>query len=249
MITFNPQIQPDDVIAVGDIHGRFDLLAELVDRVRGKQCTLVFLGDMVDRGPQDVEVLTLIEDMTQDPDKYGLNAVYALRGNHEEMFVSAVGDGYGWTDWIRNGGSYDKVSDLKPFVSWVRGLPLYLVISDTLFIHAGVNPGQDPKEAIRDGKAQSLLWIRGVFLLHGAELWKWTDKIKRVVHGHTVTAFEREFGGEEGMPLVYKDRVNIDTGAVFTNVLTAYNVTQNTFWQHIFEDESNPTETPYLPVF
>jgi len=232
MITYNPQICPDDVIAVGDIHGRFDLLSELVDRVRGKQCTLVFLGDLIDRGPQDVEVLELVHDMMQDPDKFGLNAVHALKGNHEEMFVAAVGDGWGWTDWVRNGGAHEKVKELKPHIGWIRELPLYLVIGDTLFVHAGVNPGQDPAKLIDEGKGQTLMWIRGVFLIHGAELWKWTDKIKRVVHGHTVTAFEREFGGVEGEPLMYKDRVNIDTGAVFTDILTAYNVTQNTFWQH-----------------
>jgi serine/threonine protein phosphatase 1 len=232
MTLFDSQINPNDVIAVGDIHGRFDLLSLLVDRVRDSQSTLIFLGDMIDRGPQDVEVLTLIQDMVLDPDKFGLNAVHALKGNHEEMFVSAVGDSWGLMDWVRNGGAEGKIAELKPFVNWVRDLPLFMIVGDTLFVHAGVFPGEDPQETIRRGQGQKLMWMREPFLTHGAELWKWTNKINRVVHGHTVTVFERALGGVEGLPLVHKDRVNIDTGAVFTSVLTSYNATKNTFWQY-----------------
>ena len=246
MITYNPHIEPGDVIAVGDIHGRYDLLCEFVDRVRGKNCTVIFLGDLVDRGPQDVEVLVLVRDMIENPDRYGLAAVYCLKGNHEDMFVAAVRDGWGWREWVQNGGNHLRADELKEHVGWVKELPVYMIVGDTLFVHAGVHPGHDPANLLKEGRGQDLMWIRGVFLLHGAELWRWTDKIKRVVHGHTVTAFECKLGGIEGEPFVYKDRVNIDTGAVFTNILTSYNTTQGTFWQHYLgttEDEPETLQT------
>lgn len=67
------------------------------------------------------------------------------------------------------------------------------------------------------------MWIRNPFLKKGARLHKWTDRLKKVVHGHTITG--------DKLPTNHTDRVNLDTGAFMTGVLSAYNVTKNTFNQ------------------
>ena len=80
---FDSEIQPGDVIAVGDIHARYDLLEKLIDRVRGSLAVVIFLGDIIDRGGEDIAVVSKIRHMTENPDDYGLSNVFCLMGNHE----------------------------------------------------------------------------------------------------------------------------------------------------------------------
>jgi serine/threonine protein phosphatase 1 len=228
-VVFNDTVNRDDVIAVGDIHGRLDLLDIFLESVRGTQATVILLGDLIDRGPDDLGVLERVEKLLEEPEAWGLGAAYALRGNHEQMFLDAC-EGFDVDVWANNGGKYWELGQLSMHSNWVRNLPIYMVVGDTLFTHAGTFPGQDPAESIEAGKVESLVWVRQPFMTVGPQLEKWTDKLKRVVHGHTPFFEDDQLGqvnvNQKG------DRIGIDTGAYFTGVLTSYNATQNTFTQH-----------------
>jgi serine/threonine protein phosphatase 1 len=220
--------------AVGDIHGRSDLLADLLAKIAADAAdaadaaesglarrTLVFLGDYVDRGPDSRGVVeTLISSLPQ-----GFDA-YVLKGNHEAMLLDFLRNPSYLELWLANGGdatlrSYGVNVDglhrkRAPAETWreafaaalpyshrrfLEDLNLMVSFGDYLFVHAGVKPGV-PLDAQDPG---DLVWIRDEFL-HSKETFG-----KMVVHGHTpVHAAE-----------VCDNRIDIDTGAVFSGRLTA----------------------------
>ena len=233
--TFDNTVDPGDVLAVGDIHGRLDLLDVFLESVRDTQATVILLGDLIDRGPDDLGVLERVEKLLEEPEAWGLEAAYALRGNHEKMFLDAC-EGYGVDIWFGNGGDYLNLDKLSLHYNWVMGLPIYMVVGDTLFIHAGTFPGHDPAGSIEDRRSDSLIWMRQPFLTIGPQLEKWTDKIKRVVHGHT-PFFEDDLLGQVNVSQK-GDRIGIDSGAYFTGILTCYNSTRNTFTQHTVQTDA-----------
>lgn len=228
-ITYNDTINPGDVIAVGDIHGRFDLLEKFLATVKDSGTTVIFLGDLIDRGPDDLKVLKTVSTLTQDPDSWGLQSVYALQGNHEQMFLNAVKVG-GWRGsnlslWLQNGGNSDSMSSMREYVNWLLDLPLYMTVGDTMFAHAGVFPGENPAVSIAEGRTEELIWMRQPFLTYGPQFELWTDKLNTIVFGHSPlkapNPFEIPGGG-----------IGIDSGAYFTGILTSYNATQKTLRQY-----------------
>ena len=228
-VIYDNKVNPGDVIAVGDIHGCLDLLDAFLESVRDTQTTVILLGDLIDKGPDDLGVLLRVEKLLEEPEAWGLEAAYALRGNHEKMYLDAC-EGYGMHSWAMNGGRYHDMDQMSLHYNWVRNLPIYMTVGDTLFIHAGTFPGHDPAESIEDRRSDSLIWMRDPFLTVGPQLEKWTDKLKRVVHGHT-PFFENELMGQVNVSQK-GDRINIDSGAYFTGILTSYNANQNTFVRH-----------------
>ena len=224
------KINPGDVIAVGDIHARFDLLEKFIDHVKGTLAVVVFLGDIVDRGGQDIQVAETIRKLTEEPDTAGLSNVFCLKGNHEDMFVKAVtGTGDDWGTWLHNGGNFEQFGELQEHLEWFDELPIYMTIGDTLFVHGGLVPGRDPYELVESGRESTLLWMRSPFLERGPEFEKWNPDLKQVVFGHTPR--------EDAKPYTIPGGgICIDTGAFFTGVLTAYNVTQQTFYQFTEEE-------------
>jgi serine/threonine protein phosphatase 1 len=218
-------IKQGDVIAVGDIHGRFDLLDRFVSAVRGTNAVVIFLGDIIDRGGQDAEVANRVRHMTESPEDYGLDLVFCLMGNHERMFVDAVqGPGEEFSLWLHNGGNFEQFGELQEHTSWFDELPIYVTIGDTLYCHAGIVPGRDPYELVERGNVDKLVWMRSPFLESGPKFEEWNPNLKQVVFGHTP-----KFGVGEGLPYTIPDGICIDTGAYWTGVLTAYNVSQETF--------------------
>lgn len=229
---FPPSV-PDGtrVYAIGDIHGRADLLNRLLrkigtDAVRAgaDRNVLVCLGDYVDRGPNSKGV---IDYMTSDPMK-GFE-VHCLLGNHEEIMLEFLRDpGFG-ENWILNGGdkaleSYgitapDTHSDdfnmadfkrlaaelreamPKEHLDFLNSLILSHVEGDYLFVHAGIRPGV----ALDDQDPLDLIWIRETFTNDSRRY----EKI--VVHGHTITT----------TPDIHDNRIGIDTGAFHSGCLTA----------------------------
>jgi len=215
--------------AVGDIHGRSDLLHLLLDAIAmdaasssGTQArTIVFLGDYVDRGPDSRGVIDIL--LTELPD--GFDARF-LRGNHEALLLGFL---YGATPlehWRMNGGDATMASygvDIERLarsgasanawraafaealppahLAFFKALELSLSVGDYLFVHAGLRPGV-PLSA--QGESD-LIWIRGPFLDHAGSFGQ------IVVHGHTP--------GDE--PVERPNRIGIDTGACFTGRLTA----------------------------
>lgn len=242
-VVYSDRIEPGDVIALGDIHGSWDLYCQFLAWVEGSGASVILLGDMIDRGSGDMEVLNATRSILQDPDYWGLQSFNAIRGNHEHMFIAASeGNRSDLTLWTQNGGKAKLLTKMvEEHLDWIKQLPIFITVGDTMFIHAGVLPGQNPSETIDQGKVDDLVWIRNPFLSKGPQLSKWSNTIKRVVHGHTITLYD---GNRDGLsPIIKADRVNIDTGAFIPEgYLTAYNVTQNTFnkfERYTFDEEDS----------
>ena len=216
------------VYAIGDIHGRLDLLRTLEGLIRDDAAAapearkgVVYLGDYVDRGPDSRGV---IEHLLAEP-LAGFAAVHLI-GNHESMMLDFLRDVAMGPGWMWNGGdatleSYGVAAPIgwsdRDQLEAARGglsaaLPPEhrsfldrLVRShregDYLFVHAGIRPGVD----LDTQDPNDLIWIREPFLDSTA------DHGVVVVHGHTIT---RE-------PELRDNRIGIDTGAYGTGRLTS----------------------------
>jgi len=230
-----PIVEPGDVIAVGDIHARFDLLEEFLNHVRGSQATVILLGDTIDRGGQDIQVLDKVRSLLQDPESEGLSNFFCLLGNHEAMFVDAcVENSRDLLLWLQNGGNFEQFAEMQEHLDWISELPVYMTVGDTMFIHAGIIPSRDPLEMVEKGHVDKLIWMREPFLTYGPQFEKWNPKLKRIVFGHT-PKFD---GPEEGKPYeIPGGGICIDSGAYWTNVLTSYNATRNTLNQYNVANE------------
>ena len=213
------------VYAVGDIHGRADLLSKLFRRMDDDlksrptvDAVQVFLGDYIDRGPNSQQVIDLLIARQRG------NKVVLLKGNHEDYALQFLSDPTVLSEWKNMGGlntvlSYgvtptrrdDPQSQHEVATAlghsmpdshrrFLQGLALSFTCGDFFFAHAGVRPGI----ALQEQSQHDLLWIREDFLLHEE------DFGKVVVHGHTPS---RE-------PDIRPNRINIDTGAYATGRLT-----------------------------
>lgn len=189
------------IYAIGDIHGRLDLLDEMLDSIKrhasGRgECAAVFLGDYIDRGPDSKGV---IARLMAGPLPF---ETICLAGNHEDLAVN--GPEY---VWLLNGGdktlaSYGGAIDPE-HLKWMRALPTHYRDGRWFFVHAGVNPNRPLERQER----QDMLWIRAKFLLYTEP---YDGGATTVVHGHTP--------GDEVE--IEANRINLDTGAVFGGPLS-----------------------------
>jgi serine/threonine protein phosphatase 1 len=190
--------------AVGDIHGCHAQLEQLLTAIEftSAEATVVFLGDYVDRGPDSHAV---VERIMSGPTKPGWRWI-ALKGNHEELMVSALRQGKHQSMWLENGGtetsaSYDG-NVPEHALDWMDQLPLIHTDSHRIFVHAGV----DDRDPLDGQSNRTLLWSRPVDGVSG-HYWG-----KHVCHGHTP---------RPANPLTTGNRTNIDSGCVFGGTLTA----------------------------
>jgi serine/threonine protein phosphatase 1 len=222
-----PAIAPDlRLYAVGDVHGRADLLRRLhemiVEDARGApqpKKRVVYLGDYIDRGPDSRGVL----DILIDEPLLGFERIH-LEGNHEHAMLGFLVDLRVGPMWLDNGGdatlfSYgvpvpnpEDPADLlraqrllaanlpESHRAFLRNLELAHGAGDYFFVHAGVRPGTPLDRQERE----DLLWIREPFLRSRAEFGK------IVVHGHSISH----------EPELCDNRIGIDTGAFATGHLT-----------------------------
>jgi serine/threonine protein phosphatase 1 len=166
------------IYAIGDIHGRFDLLQRALQEVArdsAASVTIVFLGDYIDRGPQSREV---VDCLMRGPESAGDRWI-CLKGNHEAMAVRAYRAERNRGHWLSNGGdeTLESFGGTLPanVVDWFDRLPLCYETEEHFFVHAGIMPGV-PLAAQDE---ETMLWIRGRFLDDVS------DHTKHVVHGHT----------------------------------------------------------------
>ena len=213
------------VYAIGDVHGCADQLRELISLIDLDQQTrpsknhkIIFLGDYVDRGPANREVIEYLIELKNSP----RNVEFVL-GNHDERILSFLEDpALVWDNVMRWGGArtledYGIVPDPSEneeqvsarfgnafpddHFAFLQSLPRFTSSGDYFFCHAGVRPDVPLSEQTD----QDLIWIRYDFLLHEGEF----EKV--VVHGHTP--------GDE--PEVKTNRINVDTHCYESGVLTA----------------------------
>jgi serine/threonine protein phosphatase 1 len=198
-------------IAIGDIHGCYGKLVDLLDQCRafagGRSHRFIFIGDYIDRGPHSRAVIELLLEL----ERTCPIAPVFLMGNHEDMIVSAMNDAAAKRHWLANGGGATLESYLNTggldllaaHVAWLAARPLSFDDGERFYVHAGIDPARPIGAQTRD----DLLWIRNPFLYFEGDLGR------LVVHGHTPTM--------DGRPDVRPNRINIDTGAVFGGPLTA----------------------------
>ena len=222
--------------AIGDVHGRLDLLEDVLAKIaadsrarRPARTTIVFLGDLIDRGPQSAQVVERLR--TYQP---GFAKLVFLMGNHEEVLLRIMaGETDIVPDWLRFGGAECAQSyGLDPVdletrepaaaLRLLRGaipkehLKFLSSFADTasfgkyLFVHAGIRPGVP----LSQQSAPDLRWIREPFLDDGS------DHGRIVIHGHTISEEVDE----------RSNRIGLDTGAYWTGVLTAVGLEEDERW-------------------
>lgn len=221
---------------VGDIHGRLDLLEKLIEKIHAdiaerRTCEnlLVFVGDLIDRGPKSAQVVESLRTYNHP----NVRTIFLL-GNHEEVLLRILdGETSLIPSWLNFGGaqcleSYGLVAEevanaedrhalalirraiprhhsefLRSFVDSCR-------FGDYLFVHAGIRPGIE----LEKQRQSDLRWIREPFLLDDS------DHGFVVVHGHTISQEVEE----------KSNRIGIDTGAFATGILTALAIEGHDRW-------------------
>ena len=206
------------IFVVGDIHGCLEKLVTLMDKIPidYNQDQLIFIGDYIDRGPSSFEVVRyLIELKNLKPD------TIFIKGNHEDMLQNYL-DGSDRFTYQLNGGQqtldeYLSRSDSKDafpipadHLEFFNSLQLYYQTDDYIFVHAGLRE----KVPLESQDKMDLLWIRDEFLQ--SEF----DFGKRVIFGHT--PFKA--------PLQQANKIGIDTGAVYGNLLTCVQLPEVEFF-------------------
>lgn len=189
--------------AVGDIHGCLEQLRALLAAIESAAPggRIIFLGDLVDRGPDSRGV---VERIMAGPTKPGWRWI-TLKGNHEEMLVAARRGGAEMSLWLMNGGhetleSYGGAIPLSHLV-WMAELPSVLIEPYRIFVHAGV----DETIPLTEQGDDILLWTRTEPNYSG-HYWG-----KHLCHGHTPSLSN---------PRTVGNRTNVDSGAVFGGVLS-----------------------------
>ena len=211
------------IYAIGDVHGRFDCLCDLLDQIdrdidanEVATSRIVMLGDYCDRGPQSAQVIDRLAERAASDD------FVCLMGNHDETLIRFLVEGgeagasffsFGGDTTLQSYGidsrafsSYAEVSaELsrrmpKAHIAFLTGLKFSHEEGDYFFCHAGVRPGIPLDSQTK----YDLIWIRGEFLLHHGSLGK------VVVHGHTP-----HFAVD-----VQPNRINVDTCAYDSGVLS-----------------------------
>ncbi len=194
------------LFAVGDIHGCYDPLRELIDdKIRiTRNDRVIFLGDYIDRGSESKEVVDFIIDLKNN----GFDIV-TLIGNHESMLLNAFHDERHLPNWLMNGGGetlssfgISSPAELLPhYVSFFNSLQFFYSLEQFLFVHAGFN--DDLTDPFED--RYQMIWSRGEV---------YTNPIfngKIIIHGHTPVALSycRRMINSGSRVL------NIDTGCVY----------------------------------
>jgi serine/threonine protein phosphatase 1 len=211
---------PARTYAIGDIHGRLDLLRSAVDAISSHvdraPFRVIFLGDYVDRGPDSCGVIEFLMQLQREW------PVVCLKGNHEELMLQAVtqpGDGR-LRRWLEYGGdntlkSYGLAADSdlgagipSEHLRWMSGLPRTTGDRHRIYVHAGLMPGTP----VHRQKDQTFLWIRERFLQARAGEFE-----AHVVHGHTPVWEGKPVASE---PELLEHRTNLDTAAFATGVLS-----------------------------
>lgn len=223
------------IFAVGDVHGRYDLLKRLMLAIE-KECEqnllsdakphIIFLGDYVDRGFQSKNVIDALMDLQKRAE---FETVF-LKGNHEEVLQAFLRDpsvGRQWSNFggretlisygvtpprdINNGDDWRRAQrEFKnkipeAHVEFLQSLVTFYQIGPYGFVHAGVKSGVP----FADQSDNDRLWIRGEFLnaKNREDLF--------IIHGHSPV----------DIPYVDHRRINVDTGSYYSGRLTAVKLT------------------------
>lgn len=219
------KINGDDwrnVWVVGDLHGCYTNLMNRLDAVGfdPAQDLLVSVGDLIDRGTENVECLDLINQPW----------FRAVRGNHEQMMLDAILAHGSIMHWMSNGGTWfynldpDQQILAKSLVDKVAALPLIIELTKggKKFVICHADYPSDEYEFGKPVDAEQVIWNRERvsvsmdlvdkvpvtdLFIPGADLF---------IFGHTPAR----------QPMRFSNQLYIDTGAVFTGNLTLINLVE-----------------------
>lgn len=238
----------ETVFAVGDIHGCADELRDLLGSIANLAAEakspkrLIFLGDLINRGPDNIGVLKL---WAEGERRWGVDRIDRVIGNHEIIFLLAARhaehaeksrkmwttDGMGGVATLgelqrasgRLGEPLDRAmleASLGPMiVKLLDHQQPHVWIGNTLFVHGGLDPHRDQTEFLArpwtDFTEARWAWINRGFLD-----WKEGFGGTLVVHGHTPPALHREISGMDDPHLFEGDRLGLDGGSARTGIVT-----------------------------
>ncbi len=200
-------------IAVGDIHGCFDLLNILVEKIirfTADEDMLIFMGDYIDRGKKSKEVVQYLVALKEKfPDN-----VILLKGNHEDLAYDALTARDPEKEmlfWRLNGGtatiiSFSGIRNAREcLIPFIEPLQLYYETDTHIFVHGGIPNGK----GLNSATPEELLWDRDFSY----------DGEKTLVVGHTAKSTVTNFN--------HGKIICVDTGAYMTGILSAYDVINN----------------------
>ena len=219
------------VYAIGDVHGCLDELERVLEKIdndlagRDVRSHMVFLGDLVDRGPNSAGVIERVLHQALPT-----HDASVLMGNHEEIMLKCYdGDTESYAHWLQFGGletiesygitrrdlfdrSYDLARAMRAMIpsthiDFIRSFKDHVTIGDYLFVHAGIRPGR----SLNEQTTRDLRWIRSGFL-ESKE-----DHGFMVVHGHTIIQTAER----------HRNRIAVDTGCYLTGRLSAVAIEGN----------------------
>lgn len=166
-------------IIIGDVHGHYKGLMALLDAIApGQRDRVYFLGDLIDRGPDSLQVVNFVQHSDYT----------CLLGNHEQLMIDSFPNGKPFTPalqaWLYSGGratvaSYGEAGILVEHLEWMKTLPTYLDLGDLWLVHAGVHP----LLPLDTQTTQEFCWIRDEF--HSMSEPYFADKL--IITGHTIT--------------------------------------------------------------
>jgi serine/threonine protein phosphatase 1 len=231
----HPAVAPDErIYAIGDVHGRYDLLMRLLHticddaqtRLDRRKVRVILLGDYIDRGDDSAKVIEALARISARTS----GCLTCLRGNHEAALLDFIKDPVGGRAWLNYGAdqtleSYgvpvpgeaadpdtlvrtrDALAQaLGSHLDFIAAMPVFTRSGSVLFTHAGL----DPEDAPRLSNTRAMLWG------HPRSLTPQPVAGMRIVHGHY----------DQSHPILLPGRICTDTGAYYSNVLTAVRLDQ-----------------------
>ena len=210
------------IFAIGDLHGHYDELMALMEKLPiSDRDEVVFLGDYVDGGPKTKQVLDQLIKWDDEN-----NLWHFLYGNHEDLMLDALvwkqrkyGDWYLWWNQGGKATAYSYVPDklsayeralIQPetliptrHLSWLHGRPTFYETKDYFFVHAGLWPDKSIEEQKKVKYAKDLIWIRDDFINSDY------DWGKKIIFGHT-TDYNGKYSGTPFKPIIRKNKIGID---------------------------------------
>ena len=239
------RVDGESVFAVGDVHGCADQLAALIEKAtelaESSAIRLIFLGDLICRGPSSLDALARWSAR-------GLDAAFAnvhrLAGNHEQLLMLSIGGGdiaeSARSKWMTmDGGTFVaelRQNTARPDAALTRGLVADAVgetvmqrldsleqhvrLGNVIFVHGGIDPARDAATALADPwtvfGGNHWAWIQQPFLA-----WRGGFGGLMVVHGHTPPAKHRVLSGYPDPHVVQHDRLCLDGGSALTGIVAA----------------------------
>lgn len=234
------------MFAIGDVHGCVEQLSELLKNIpevawHSPKTRLVFLGDIICRGPSSLSALAKWSDPRLDAMFY---KVHRLAGNHEQLLMLSTGDdevaksaeakwmsidGASFVDELRRHTGRQDAPLTRNLLAEAAGelvmrrlddLEQHVRIGNVIFVHAGIDPSLDAARSLalpwKVFGGNHWAWIQEPFLT-----WRGGFGGLMVVHGHTPPAKHCLMSGYSDPHIVQHDRLSLDGGSALTGIVTA----------------------------